>query len=359
MPAMPTIPEPGQLLIGSLAADGLFGATTVIPSGPPQNLGPAAAVPSGEGFVAVWGESGNLRFARFDAAGASASAPKDVITGADEVGGLQIAAGPDGGFGVVYTTTPNANNRQLNFVVVSPAGAVRGGPRRFDQTPPDMGSGRLPAAAIAGNSTGYAMIWRNMGDSKGGIEFAKAGPDGAETVARRRISAADGSMTGGILGFEAPVTGLIEISDGYLAAWVQAQSSSSTVLLARLDPSGVRLGPPAPLRAAAGSIDEVEPMLVPYGDVVAVLWARGNHIFVCGGCIPDHRIDLILVDPTDLTPVSNVVSLNNDAPGGILNGMPGGLLRRQVVKLGPSLLTTFDITFHVHHISASAAFSCQ
>ncbi|HET6284782.1 MAG TPA: hypothetical protein VFH73_27750 [Polyangia bacterium] len=360
MPTAPFMPVPGQMVSGSLAADGTLGATTAVPSVAAQTVAFAAAVPRGDGFVAVWGESGKLRFAAFDAAG-SAQVPKDVITGTDAVGPLQIAAGPDGGLGVIYTASADTNNHELHFVVVGPDGDVRGGPRRLDQTSGNVGYGVWPAPAIAGGPSGYAMIWRNLVGTQGGIEFAKAGADGTETVARRRISTGAGStIVGGSIGFESPVNALLETSGGYLAAWVETQSSSSTVVLARLDASGVRLGPPAPLRAAAGGFEEVEPSLVRYGDAVAVLWARAKHIVVCGGCIPDNHIDLLLIDPTDLTPVSNVVSLVNDRPNAGGSGLPsGGLLRRQAVNLGQSLLTTFDIQFHTHHTSASAAFSCQ
>jgi hypothetical protein len=165
-------------------------------------------------------------------------------------------------------------------------------------------------------------------------------------------------MVGGAIGFESPVNVLLETRTGYLAAWVSVGSDQATVWLARLDPSGALVGSPAPLRAPASAIDEVEPSLVPFGDAVAVLWARGTHIFICGGCVPDHRIDLVLIDPGDFTPVSDVVSLTNGAAPGP-NNRAGGLLRRQVAKVGQSLLTTVDVTFHVHHTSASAAFSCQ
>jgi len=361
MPASPVIPVLGEFVIGSLGADGMLGSTTVVPSATSQDVGLLAAIPHGDGFVALWAESGRLRFAAFDASGASAQAPKDVITGTDVIGPEQIAAGPDGGFGVVYMASADTNHHDLYFVALGPDGGVRGAPRRLDQTSGNFGYGVLPAPAIAGGPSGYAMIWRNLVGPAGGIEFAKAGADGTETVARRRISVGTGAtVVGGSIGFESPVNALIEASGGYLAAWVETQSSSSTVVLARLDASGVRVGPPAPLRRVVAGIEEVEPSLVPYGDAVAVLWAPAKHIVVCGGCIPDNRIDMVLIDPADLTPVSNVVSLVNDKPNpGSSSLPPGGLLRRQVVNLGQSLLTTFDVTFHVHHTSASASFSCQ
>jgi hypothetical protein len=125
------------------------------------------------------------------------------------------------------------------------------------------------------------------------------------------------------------------------------------VRLARLDAAGVRQGAPAALRAATPDIDEVEPTLVPFGDAVAVLWGRGNHIYICGGCVPDNSIELLLVDPTTLTPVSNQLSLTN---GG--DPKAGGLLRRRVAVLDQTLLATYLLNFHVHATPGSAAFRC-
>jgi len=107
------------------------------------------------------------------------------------------------------------------------------------------------------------------------------------------------------------------------------------------------------MRPFQADVDEVEPSLVPFGDAVAVLWARGSHIYICGGCVPDHGIDLLLVDPATLTPLSNVVSLTN---GGDPRG--GGLLRHRAAVVGSSLLVPYLLTFHVYASLGSAAFDC-
>lgn len=358
----PIIPTAGQLLIGSLAADGTFGPTTVVPTAAAMDVGGMAAAPAGTGFALVWVEGSALRFAAFGAGGAGTIAPRTIATGVDQQSAPRIAAGSDGGFGVVYAVAPTTDSREARLLVLGSDGAARGAARRLDQTGSTSGFAPLPAPAIAASATGYSMIWRNLGDAKGGIEFAGAGLDGAETIARRRLSVTTDPLVvvGGSAGFESPVNALLDVAGGYLAAWVETRRSqsfdggaSSTVWLARLSADGVVQGTPAPLRRAVDSIDEVEPSLVRLGDAVAVLWGRGTHIYICGGCVPDHGIDLLLVDPVDLTPLGAVVSVSSST-------MPrGGLLRRQVTALGTSLLTTFDLTFHVHHTSGSAAFSCQ
>jgi hypothetical protein len=352
-----------KLVLGTLAADGAMGPVTTIPTTSPDKVGAIAAAPRGDGVAVVWVEDSKLRFAAFDAAGAMAVAPRDVATAVDhQYTELRLAGGSDGGFGLVFTPPSDVvDAHSVQFMVLDGNGAVRLPPRRLDGT----ASGGRPASApvITGGTSGYAMIWRDPSDMRGGIDFAKADLAGVEVVARRRISVArePAVVVGGGGGFEAATNALIATAGGYLAAWTEARWTQSfdggawvTVQLARLDESGVRQGPPVPMRAIADSVDEVEPSLVPFGDAVAVLWGRGTHIYLCAGCVPDHRIDMVLIDPADLTPLSNVVSVTNA-------GTPkaGGLLRRQVAAVGNTLLATYRLTFHVHNTAGSAAFTCQ
>ncbi|HEY0711204.1 MAG TPA: hypothetical protein VGF45_00900 [Polyangia bacterium] len=358
----PIFPTMGKLLVGSLGKDGSFGAATTVP-GVGNDVGPMGVAPRGDGLAAIWVEGMKLRFAAFDAANAVVVPPTDLVTdGIDRQTVPKIAAGPDGGFGVLYGTATGFNNRQVMFMVLGADGSPKGAARRIDQAQAN-GFVPVPAVSLVGGASGYAMIWRALAEPRGGIDFAKAGVDGAETLARRRISVTNQADydVGGSVGFDLPTSALIEVAGGYVAAWTEMRQSMSfdsgawsTVNLVRLNAEGLRQGTPVPMRAPVDSVDETEASLVRFGDAVGVLWARGTHIYICAGCVPDHRIDLLLVDPVDLVPVSNPVSLVNN-----MTGMrPGGLLRRQVAVVGTSVLTTFDTTFHVHHTSASASFSC-
>lgn len=363
----PIIPVAGQLLVGSFAADGSFGAPTVVTPAPASDVGALAAIPSGTGFAVVWVDGGKLRFGAFDANGASLAAPKDIAGGMDPLVTPKLAAGPDGGYGVIYAPQTAPNQREVHFIVLDATGAVKSPVRRLDQAGPAPQFPALPAPTIVAGATGYAMIWRDPRDGRGRIDFAKADASGGELIPRRRISVTNAADTvvGGGSGFEAPTNALIETSAGYLAAWTEAHRSQSldqgawaTVQLARLDASGTRQGAPVPMRAPTDSIDEVEPSLVRFGNAVGVMWARGSHIYICAGCVPDHRIDLLLIDPVDLTPLSNVISVTNGASA-TAGVKAGGLLRRQVAVQGNSLLTTYQLTFHVHATAGSATFACD
>jgi hypothetical protein len=353
----------GQLLVGTLAPDGTFGTAAAVTSAVASDVGPMTAAARGTGMALIWVEGTKLRYAAFDDKGAIIGAAKDVVDGLGPLplANPRMAAGADGGFGVVYSPAADLDARQVQFVVLGADGAIKAGPRRLDQA---TGGTQLPAApapTIVATADGYAMIWRAPGESRGGIDFAKADLNGAETVARHRISVTDDEnvVVGGTSGFDAPTNSLIATPHGFIAGWTEARRTMSfdkgawsTVQLARLDAAGTRLGAPVPMRAPVDSVDEIEPSLVHFGDAIGVLWGSGKHIYLCAGCTPDHRIDLLLIDPANLTPLGNVVSVTKEP------SLTGGLLNRQTAVLGSSILTTFQMTFHVHATAGSAAFTC-
>jgi len=365
LPPSPSMPATPQLLVSSFDLAGNFGAPAVVPVAEPMAAGAVSAAPRGDGFVIVWAESGTMRLAAFDSAGKLVLGPREVISdvpaSADRYrAGVdpRLAAGPDGGFGLVYTPQGAPGSYELRFAVLDPDGGLRMPPRPLTVMP--GANFAAPAPAIVATSGGYAFVWRDSSDPAGGIDFAAADARGAEVVAPHRISppAGAGLVLGGVGAFEAPTNALVPAGDGFVAAWTEARrgdrrDAGSVVRLARLDGAGNRLGAPVSLRAFQADIDDVEPTLVPFGDALAVLWGHGSHVYRCAGCAPDHRIDLLLVDPATLTPVSNLLSLYN---GGIPRA--GGLLRKRVAVLADSLLTTYLLTFHTYATPGSAVFSC-
>jgi hypothetical protein len=368
-PGTSAAPGVTRFVVSTLGTDGALGPDLTEPAIPAEELGNLAAAPRGNGFALVWREANRLRFAAFDAAGAVAVSPRDLVS--DLVSDLdgsvtpRLAAGPDGAFGMVFNRTIVPRQQAVFFMVVDGAGDVRLAPRRLDGAPTSLAP-LDPAPVIVGGAQGYAMIWKGgIEGTEPGIDFARADAQGVETVASRRISAPLPSGTViGATGFARTTHALVETAGGYLAAWSEGQRGTfdatvgvgsggwMVVQLARLDPAGVPRGTPVSLRSPIEHIDEVEPSLVAFGDFIAASWSRGTHLYACPSCVPDHRIDLMLIDPATLTPVSNVVSLTRDPVKG------GGLLRREVAVLGSSLLTTFDQRFHTYAIPASATFSC-
>jgi len=353
----PLMPEPAQLVVSTLDLAGNLGASTVVPLSGEQRDGAVAAAPQGDGFVLVWTDASTLRMAAFDRAGQMASSPTDVITGIDRSVDPQLAAGVDGSFGLVFTREVAPSSYEARFTVIAPDRGAR--LASWPLTDKPGASYASPAPAIAATATGYAMIWRDPASTTGGIHFAAADLQGVKTIAPHLISAPvePPLVAGGVGGFEPSTNALLPVPGGFLAAWTEARraetSAGSVVRLARLDAAGIRQGTAAALRAFKADADEVEPTLIPFGDSVAVFWGHGSHIYICGGCVPDHSIELVLIDPATVTPLSNIVSLTN---GG--DPRAGGLLRRRIAVEGDSFLATYQLTFHVHDTPGSAAFTC-
>jgi hypothetical protein len=372
-------PSDGKLLLSSLAGDGTFGPPVALSAVVPADVGSIAAAPAGEGFALVWVNGTRLRFAAFDSGGQPTTEPRDVL--GDPKGLIEpaIATGPDGGFGVAYAVQTAGNGRQVRFTVLDRDGTPRLPPRPLSTAPglPFLN----PGTAVAASRDGYAIIWRDPAAKTADLQFAAADASGKEMTAAHPIwTGPDPGVQQPGAGFfyEQVDTALIRAGDGYVAAWTENHPSPtledtianrgaySVVRLARLDGSGALVGRPLALRAPAESFDEVEPTLMPYGEAIAVLWSRGSHIYVCGGCVPDDRIDFVLVDPATLTPLSEVVSITNGGPLGLRpidagsgGNVSGGLLRHRAAVLGDSVLLTYLITFHTSTKPGSALIRCQ
>lgn len=155
---------------------------------------------------------------------------------------------------------------------------------------------------------------------------------------------------------------LSKTASGFLAAWaegtrgvyqqpLQGSGAFSVLRLQPLAADGTALGSARLLEPKTLDVDQVEPSLVPFGDTLAVLWARGSHIYGCGGCVPDHSIKLALIDPETLNLRSNVVQLDPTE---------GGLLEHDAALSGTgNLVTTFEVRFHTQSYGAFAGFHCS
>ena len=358
-PLLPLIPGRPRLLVSPLAPDGTFGQPVTVSSADPETMGGVTMVTTPTGFAGVWVEGGSLRLAGFDSQGALVTPARSLsLPGLSRDFRPMVAAGTDGGFGVVYRGLIEGQASEVRLVVLDASFAAKGPPRVLGTAAAPYAD---PGASIAAGAEGYAVLWRGPSGMVGQIEIALTDLSGTVIVPARPVSTPRTGVTvGGTAGFDPTTTALLRTESGFLAAWTElrfdpeAMSGAwSIVRVARLSPYGL-VEASAPLRAPTADIDEVEPSLVEFGDAVAVLWARGTHIYICGGCVPDHRIDLLLIDPITLAPRSNVVSVGN---GG--GQKAGGLLRREVAVVGPSLLTTFNLTFHVHATPGSASFVCE
>jgi len=356
-------------VVSPLGLDGTLGASMTIPVESPDGIAAVAAAPQGQGFAVFWVDAHALNFASFDGQGALVGQPK-VITalerGNDLSVLLHVAAGPSGsGFAVALSMLKD-DALQPYALFLDANGAARGTLRRLGTRTSNADAYQNPAPEVIATRDGYAFAWTERVADSGRLFFTKTDAVGSETVAPKIVASTTGAkMHLNESGFGGGRTRLAETASGFILAWTEAYGGetdatgiSSTgawavVRLAQLDAQGVATGPNATLRAPEDDVDEVEPVLTPFGDALAVAWGRGSHIYLCAGCVPDHRIDFVLVDPASLTPLSNVVTITNDG-----DRRGGGLLGKQVALTGSSFLTLYDRTFHTSADPGSAVFSC-
>jgi hypothetical protein len=359
----PYDPSPPKLLLTKLGLDGKFGTDVTLSTA--DTAGAVDIAPLAEGTAIVWVEGATLRFATADKDGKVVIPPKDLPSGAVDISSsTQLTATPDGGLAILYTTsTLDDPAAALRFLLVDAQGNQKHAYYPVTTLPASGYGGIMKAVAT---DDGYAIVWAE-GDTSGGgkVYFSSRDAAGAPIVTRRQLSVdAPDTAAGTQGGFSHPSLGLFTVDGGYLAAWTERKGGSgletsgatTAIRLAPIDENGAPRHPSVLLREPTLDIDEVEPDLVRFGDAIAVVWARGAHIYICGGCMPDHRIDLVLIDPETLNPLSALATVN---PRDQAKTPGGGLTSRDDTVVGDSILMTFLQQYHTSSDSGAAAFTCH
>lgn len=351
---------PVKFLVGELGVDGAFGATVEPSTAPVDTLSAPALAPRGDGFALVWVEGTSLRFAAFDASGAVVVPSKPVPSGpVDMLSDPHIVRAGGADFGVVYASATGADEHgEVRFLVLDGDGAAKGSSKLVHSL---TNKNYPPATTIAADGDGWAIAFRDVQNDRGHVYFTARDASGSERVAPRRLSVIDEeNVSSGVgSGFDFSGISLLRSGNRFLAAWTETRRSadfmsdaSSIIRVARVTGDGALEQDPVAVRDVEVDVDEVEPSLHAFGDAVALLWARGTHIYICAGCMPDHRIDLLLIDPETLDPLSTVVSMAKRTEPG------GGLLARATAVTGQNVLMAFYQQYHVSADPASGAFSC-
>lgn len=348
--------DPPALFVAPIGADGAMGPRVKPDDRSPDMWGSPTIARYGDGLAIAWSDEERLRVAALGPDGAVVKAPVNLsgVTLRNEIiqSGVLLAQGKDGRLGLAYTTEDDtATNNELRFVVLDDAFTPAAAPRTIGKVP----KGYPVGAELLAAGDGYAFVWTGMTGEDQAVYFATTDAGGAEETPARRLSAEGRKVIS--YGFESLMLALVETPSGFAAAWVEYSERSTAVRVAKLASDGTPVGNPVVIRRSEDAADEVEPSLALLGDALAILWARGSHIFECGGCVPDHRIDLLLVDPETLDPLSDVVSVERTALGPQYQPS-GGLLSRASVVLGSKILAVYHQQYHTTADLASATFAC-
>lgn len=360
--------DPGSraFLTSRFAVDGSLGDPKSIPIDSAEAVQKLTSAPRGDGFALVWKDEQALHFAAFDGKGTLVVQPKSIAL-AINTGIHSMAADRSGDGFAVALTEPQQQHLALWVLFLDREGNARGSLRTpiTTATTPYF----FPAPDVTAATDGYAFVWNDPVGKSGRVVFMKTDRSGSETVPPRAISFTDDaavSIGSRGSGFERMGARIVEMNGSFVAAWSERRAggiapgdysptngSGAVVRLTRLDSEGNPTAS-ALMRAHQDDVDEVEPVLTPWGDALAVSWSRGSHIYICGGCVPDHRIDVVLIDPTSFDPLSQLVTVTNGGGSGA-----GGLLRKQAARADSSLLVLFDETFHTSTRPGSLAVTCS
>lgn len=355
-------PEAGVHLV-PVGADGVVGESSQFSQGA-QSTGDCQVAALGDGVAVAWREyagadaSEAIRWSSVDSLGAVIDGPTDLFV--HEAGGYPfqlhrlIEAGDATGW---LWSEPTG----LRFQLADDKGTPQG-------TSSLLAAGYHVQPRGVRTPDGFLFTWTH--DSGEGNEvfalatdhsgaplgpparFARATTEALWTSNGDLVALSDGSYLAAVSERvkrgEYPPSGDGWITDAW-STWPDG-SLESTVLLQRLDSTGTPVGPLERLQIGVPHIENVDPSLAMVGDDVALTWSTGRVIYICGGCIRDNSLQLVLLDGTDLRPTSPVVDV---PPDGV-----NGLYQPHLAASGSALAVTFGQDFHATTRTGWAHFGC-
>jgi hypothetical protein len=342
------IPTAVEALISTLSADGTRGTPTAIPIATPDEVSSVAMASSGSSVLFAYADRSGAHV--FRVTGTDVVGPTSVLPAAGTSDRVVIAMRSDGG-AILFGSTDENGQTQYRLQTIDLNGAPVGSPFQVVRATTYFN----PGANIIATADGYAVAWRDRVTETGEIYFRLFDATGQPAGDTKTVyMGSTDQEAGASVGFEATRVPFIAIDGGFLVAWVEAKiafdsGAYAVVAVAKLDASGNRIGDRALLMNPEVDIDHVEPEFFVHGDSVGLAWSRGTHIYICGGCVPDHSIRLVLLDPDRLIPVSGVAEIDDDG---------GGLLFRSMLSNGTDIFAVFRIVFHVTSQGGLAAFRC-
>jgi len=349
--AAPFTPGPFSFLISPIDASGEIAEGTTVDVGDIDMVSNPRGIALDDGaLAALWVESGALWFVALDGDGAVTVEPKMIAEDSSlaNIYQLQVARTAAGKIAAVWNNDMNTPH----IAVTDDTGAVA----EVEAFPEQ--AGYTPRIIAAGD--GFAVMWKSFDPDfmdPSNVFFARLDDAGALDGEAVQLTDYDELVYGSSFG-GSDLT-LLPVGDGFLVAWGEGDNGDldtgmgayTVVRVQALDGEGQPQGESALIAEMELDVDQVEPSLVQWDeDTVALLWAKGTHIYICAGCVPDHGINMMLLDPTTLTPRSNIVEVTPEM---------GGLLGRTHAVSGADLLLTVGIQFHVHFEPGFAAFHCE
>jgi hypothetical protein len=307
---------------------------------------PAAVEREGGGLVVVWPENDlypleihRVAIAVLDENGVQVGATR-FVTRSVEVSIPHVVTRP-GGYTLVWTDIAYDTRQRPSIwlVQLDAAGVPQGEPAEIIAD----GTGRL-----VHHGDGYAVSWSAY--------------EGDSVISRVALLDANGALRTEPWirpvkrDHHAYATLLTSVGAELYLTWTETYSPGlgdengyAIVRLARMATDGT-VGPIQRLQAPEIGLVNVNPTIAPVDGALTLSWSRGDYIAVCGGCMSDNDMHLVQLDPTDLAPISNVVSF----------GGPSGLRSAPIATLdGRDFAYLLAIDRHARFDFAAAMVRCE
>lgn len=303
-----------------------------------------ALTAAGDGAALAWAEGDpdqHIMVARLDATG-------------DVVGSAASIAQTDG-FAVSISTAATSSGTQvlwadsaLHLQSFDSDGAPLGEPTLVRAAP-------VSGAVLAPAGDGTVAVWSEL-EEDAGVYLARLDAAGAITAGPLRVSGALPEHTWA----DFPAVGVVD--DEILVAWSERfwrddtdgnlstfdPVGHATIRVARVDGDGERVLAFERLQAVEEEMIHIHPALTVLDDAVALSWSRGTFIPVCGGCISDNTRHLVLLDPGDLVPRSDVLEMVGVS----------GFSSATMIATGTDLAHVLGLDYHAISTLALARTTC-
>jgi hypothetical protein len=342
------------LTLASIALDGTIGDEIVLWT-EEFTAQYATAVVVDESIATIWTHGASaLRYAVVDDALGFVVEPKAVtgITG-EYVTTAAMVPAEAGGVALIYGESDGAGQTSLRFLRLDASGDAVGTPVDIA----DMGQayGVVSASAAASSDGGYAVAYAVGQYDHGEVFFVILDADGAQRFEPRRISRAGTDGWRSELG-SAARRSMLPVGDRFWLAYTEgwydpdprSMQGNAVIKLAIIDAEGQ--SEHHLLQAPVDGMNNLWPSFLELDDRVGLMWTSGSIIWICAGCISDHDLHFVLLDPDAVVPASNVATQLHQ-----MNGIVAPL----GAFVGADMLTASSLDFHATSIPASGALRCE
>lgn len=209
---------------------------------------------------------------------------------------------------------------------------------------------------IVEREDGFGIVWlASIADKKFEMVFLNLDKEGLDKGAPTKIYTSKQKL-GESYAFSDSLD-LLATSKGYVVTWNEQEEVeghlNSKIMIAKINKRGISMGDISVLNKTKDDIDFMSPNLVEFEGNIALFWAKGTFIYICAGCMPDHRVSMILLDVEKFEPISTVLDIS------VQQSSLGGLRNMQVLVENTKLSIVADAYYHVHEESVFGKIECK